>query len=91
MLAPAGAERKGPKTPFPLVGFEGIQPVICKRVPAGAYTCSYTARHPLPSGLMFVHEGMLACIDTHVWMLACIDTHVQVISDLAVCYRSPIS
>ena len=36
LLAPAGADKRGPKAPFPLVGNAGIQPVICKRVPAGA-------------------------------------------------------
>ena len=36
LLAPAGAAQRGPKTPFPLVGYAGIQPVIRKRVPAAA-------------------------------------------------------
>ena len=35
LLAPAGADKRGPKAPFPLVGYAGIQPAICKRVPAG--------------------------------------------------------
>ena len=35
-LAPARADKRGPKDPFPLVGYAGIQPVIRKRVPAGA-------------------------------------------------------
>ena len=34
--APAGADKRGPKAPFPLVENAGIQPVIRKRVPAGA-------------------------------------------------------
>ena len=36
LLAPAGADKRGPKAPFPLVGYAGIQPAIRKRVPAGA-------------------------------------------------------
>ena len=36
LLAPAGADKRGQKAPFPLVGYSGIQPVIRKRVPAGA-------------------------------------------------------
>ena len=36
LLAPAGADKRGPKAPFPLVENAGIQPVTCKRVPAGA-------------------------------------------------------
>ena len=36
LLAPAGADKRGPKTPFPLVGYAEIQPAIPKRVPAGA-------------------------------------------------------
>ena len=36
LLAPAGADKRGPKAPFPLVGYAGIQPVIRKTVPAGA-------------------------------------------------------
>ena len=36
LLAPARADKKGPKVPFPLVENAGIQPVIRKRVPAGA-------------------------------------------------------
>ena len=36
LLAPAGADKRGSKAPFPLVENAGIQPVICKRVPAGA-------------------------------------------------------
>ena len=35
-LAPAGADERGPKAPFPLVEIAGIQPAIRKRVPAGA-------------------------------------------------------
>ena len=34
--APAGADKRGPKAPFPLVENAGIQPVIRKRVPVGA-------------------------------------------------------
>ena len=34
MLAPAGADKWGPKAPFPLVENTGIQPAIRKRVPA---------------------------------------------------------
>ena len=30
LLAPAGADKRGPKAPFPLVGYAGIQPVIGK-------------------------------------------------------------
>ena len=26
LLAPAGADKRGPKAPFPLVGYAGIQP-----------------------------------------------------------------
>ena len=36
LLAAAGADKRGPKAPFPLVENVGIQPVIRKRVPAGA-------------------------------------------------------
>ena len=36
LLAPAGADKRGPKAPFPLVENAGIQLVIRKRVPAGA-------------------------------------------------------
>ena len=36
LLAPAGADKRGPKAPFPLVENARIQPVTCKRVPAGA-------------------------------------------------------
>ena len=32
--APARADKRGPKAPFPLVGYAGIQPAIRKRVPA---------------------------------------------------------
>ena len=34
LLAPAGADKESPKTPFPLVENAGIQLVIRKRVPA---------------------------------------------------------
>ena len=30
LLAPAVADKRGPKAPFALVGYAGIQPVICK-------------------------------------------------------------
>ena len=36
LLARARADKRGPKAPFRLVGYAGIQPVIHKRVPAGA-------------------------------------------------------
>ena len=36
LLAHAGADKRGPKAPFPLVENAGIQPAICKRVPTGA-------------------------------------------------------
>ena len=36
LLAPAGADERDPKAPFPLVENAGIQPAIRKRVPAGA-------------------------------------------------------
>ena len=36
LRAPAGADKRGPKAPFPLVENAGIQPLIRKRVPAGA-------------------------------------------------------
>ena len=36
LLAPAGADKRGPKAPYPLLGYAGIQPAIRKRVPAGA-------------------------------------------------------
>ena len=36
LLAPTGADKRGPKAPFPLVENAGIQPVIHKRVLAGA-------------------------------------------------------
>ena len=36
LLAPAGADKRSPKAPFTLVGYAGIQPAICKRIPAGA-------------------------------------------------------
>ena len=36
LLAPAGADRRGPKAPFPLVENAGIQLAICKKVPARA-------------------------------------------------------
>ena len=35
LLAPARADKRGPKAPFPLVENAGIHPAICKRVPAG--------------------------------------------------------
>ena len=35
LLAPTRAGKRGPKTPFPLVENVGIQPAICKKVPAG--------------------------------------------------------
>ena len=34
LLAPAGVDKGGLHALFPLVGYAGIQPVICKRVPA---------------------------------------------------------
>ena len=36
LLAPAGADKRGPKAPCPLVENAGIQPAICKRVPTRA-------------------------------------------------------
>ena len=36
LLAPARADKRGPKAPFPLVENARIQPVTCKRVPAGS-------------------------------------------------------
>ena len=30
LLAPAEADKRSPKAPFALVGYAGIQPVICK-------------------------------------------------------------
>ena len=36
LLTPAGADKRGPKAPFPLVENAGIQPAIRKRAPAGA-------------------------------------------------------
>ena len=36
LLAPTGADKRGPKAPFPLVGYAGIQPAILKRVRDGA-------------------------------------------------------
>ena len=36
LLAPAVADERDPKAPFPLVENTGIQPAIRKRVPAGA-------------------------------------------------------
>ena len=36
LLAPVGADKRGPKAPFPLVENARIHPVTCKRVPAGA-------------------------------------------------------
>ena len=36
LLAPARADKRGPKAPFPLVENAGIQPAIRKRVPSGA-------------------------------------------------------
>ena len=36
LLAPAEADKRGPKAPFLLMENAGIQPAICKRVPAGA-------------------------------------------------------
>ena len=38
LLAPAGADKRGPKAPIPLVENAGIQPAICKRVPTRAST-----------------------------------------------------
>ena len=35
-VAPVGADKRGPKALFRLVRYAGIQPVIRKRVPAGA-------------------------------------------------------
>ena len=34
LLAPAGADKRGPKARFLLVENAGMQPEICKRVPA---------------------------------------------------------
>ena len=34
LLAPAGADKRGPKAPFPLLENAGIQPAIRKRVSA---------------------------------------------------------
>ena len=36
LLAPAGADKRGPKAPFPLVENAGIQQAIRKGVPARA-------------------------------------------------------
>ena len=36
LLAPAEADKRGPKAPFPLMENVGVQPAIRKRVPAGA-------------------------------------------------------
>ena len=36
LLAPAGADKRGPKAPFPVVENAGIQPALRKRVPARA-------------------------------------------------------
>ena len=36
LLAPAGADKRGPEAPFPVVENAGIQPAIHKRIPAGA-------------------------------------------------------
>ena len=36
LLAPTGADNRGPKAPFPLVENVGIQPAIRKRTPARA-------------------------------------------------------
>ena len=36
LLAPAGADKRDPKVPFPLVENAGIQPAMHKRVPDGA-------------------------------------------------------
>ena len=36
LLAPAGANKRGLGAPFPQVENAGMQPEICKRVPAGA-------------------------------------------------------
>ena len=36
LLEPTGADKRGPKALFPLVGYAGMQSAIRKRVPAGA-------------------------------------------------------
>ena len=36
LLAPAGADKRGPLAPFPLVGYAGTQLAIRKRGPTGA-------------------------------------------------------
>ena len=36
LLAPTGADKSGPRAPFPLVENAGIQPAIRKKAPAGA-------------------------------------------------------
>ena len=36
LLEPVGADKRGPKPPFPLVEDAGMQPAIQKRIPAGA-------------------------------------------------------
>ena len=36
LLAPAGADKRDPKAPFPLMENAGIQPAIRKRLPARA-------------------------------------------------------
>ena len=38
LLAPGGADKRGPKAPVPLVENAGIQPAIRKRVHAGVLT-----------------------------------------------------
>ena len=36
LRSPTRADKMGPKAPYPLLGYAGIQPAIRKRVPAGA-------------------------------------------------------
>ena len=48
LLAPARADKRGLGAPFPLVGYAGIQPAICNRVPA---------RAPAGAGSYWKHWG----------------------------------
>ena len=54
-LASAGADKRGPKTPFPLVEYAGIQPAIRKRVSAGA---------PAGAGSYWKHRYTVKVVDS---------------------------
>ena len=65
LLAPARADKKGPKAPFPLVVYAGIQPAIQKRVPARAPVGSWVLLKALPSLCSPSPSAPVTCVNTH--------------------------